>query len=515
MGASRKTARFSFRRMAACGVVLALLFLLVVSATAVAMAVRDMKHEADLSLAAAQPRIESRITGTFNLLESLAEQPTLYDPSVPIMDKVNMIDQVNEHFGYYLICYVDMNIDVWDATGPASLASRDYMQQIYSTGERTVTDSFAAGADGSTLNYTVVVPLRDEQGAMTGTLFAAVYFDEIVDMLNDGLANSYVDSVLIGSKGQVMSATSGYVYDDFFLDPIRQNIAFDMSADVIEAELLSMNPVSFWTVDGLDVRYYAAAPIADTKWDAVCVVGFWDSYAKIMANLLPMIVVGLVILAGGFLLMYRNFLHQMNSARMLEKSVEELQKKVYSDERPAGAEIEDILELTSSGLSDGLTGTVTRSVFSSRLENVLENADDEEIYALCFVDLDDFKAINDTHGHATGDIALKSIGYLLREYERRYEGLVGRYGGDEFVLLMTDFDDENELRDVLEDLTAGLQVDVQSGDSVFSVGCSVGVSVWDHRVGADEPMEQADQALYGVKQRGKHGYGVYQDGGKK
>ena len=205
----------------------------------------------------------------------------------------------------------------------------------------------------------------------------------------------------------------------------------------------------------------------------------------------------------------------MNSARMLEKSVEELQKKVYSDERPAGAEIEDILELTSSGLSDGLTGTVTRSVFSSRLENVLENADDEEIYALCFVDLDDFKAINDTHGHATGDIALKSIGYLLREYERRYEGLVGRYGGDEFVLLMTDFDDENELRDVLEDLTAGLQVDVQSGDSVFSVGCSVGVSVWDHRVGADEPMEQADQALYGVKQRGKHGYGVYQDGGKK
>lgn len=123
--------------MAACGVVLALLFLLVVSATAVAMAVRDMKHEADLSLAAAQPRIESRITGTFNLLESLAEQPTLYDPSVPIMDKVNMIDQVNEHFGYYLICYVDMNIDVWDATGPASLASRDYMQQVYSTGERT------------------------------------------------------------------------------------------------------------------------------------------------------------------------------------------------------------------------------------------------------------------------------------------------------------------------------------------------------------------------------------------
>ncbi|MFR1640452.1 MAG: GGDEF domain-containing protein, partial [Eggerthellaceae bacterium] len=195
-------------------------------------------------------------------------------------------------------------------------------------------------------------------------------------MLNEGLA-TYVESVLTGSEA-VMSATTGYVYDDPFLDPIRDNIAFGMTADTIEAELLSLNPVSFWTIDGLDARYYAAAPIAGTKWDAVCIVGFWDSYAKIMSNLAPLVLIGLVILAGGFLFMYRSFLRQMESARTLEKSVEELQKKVYSDERPAGADIEDILELTSSGLSDGLTGTVTRSVFSSRLESVLENVGNDE-----------------------------------------------------------------------------------------------------------------------------------------
>ena len=55
---------------------------------------------------------------------------------------------------------------MWDATGPASLASRSHMQRVYSTGERYVTDSFVAGADGTTLNYTVIVPLRDGQGAM-------------------------------------------------------------------------------------------------------------------------------------------------------------------------------------------------------------------------------------------------------------------------------------------------------------------------------------------------------------
>ena len=212
----------------------------------------------------------------------------------------------------------------------------------------------------------------------------------------------------------------------------------------------------------------------------------------------------MILVAGTFLLLHRDFARQTENARKLERSVDELQKKVYSDERPAGADIDDILELTSSGLSDGLTGVVTRSVFASRLAGALENApDDGSLYALCFVDLDDFKTINDKFGHATGDVALKTVGYALRSYERRYDGLVGRYGGDEFVLLMTDLDDERELRGVLDELVEDLRVDIQSGDAVFSVHCSVGVAVWDRVSDADALMDQADQALYNVKQHGK------------
>ena len=472
-GKNLRTTRFSFRRMALYGVALALALLIASAVMGAVLAVRDMRDRADVSLTNAKARIESSVAESFKLLESLAEQPTLYERSVWVMDKVTMLDQVNEHFGYFLLCYVDDEMNVWDVTGSASLASRDFMQKCYSTGQGLVTDSFAAGADGVTLNYVVLVPLFDG-GEMTGSLFVSLYFDDMVRILAESAVGPDVGSVLIGSRGQTMSATSGFVYDDMFLDPLRSSIG--MTADVVERELMALNPVSFWTVDGLDVRYYTAVPIADTAWDAVCVTSFWDAYTKVMAALAPLIAAGLAIVAGVFLLLRRDFMCQMENARMLEKSVEELQRKV----------------------------------FSSKLASALENArDGGSLYALCFIDLDDFKTINDTYGHATGDAALKSIGYALRGYERRYDGMVGRYGGDEFVMLMTDIDDEGELRAVLDEMVGDLHVDIQVGDAVVSVHCSIGAAVWDRVSDADALLGQADNALYRVKQHGKEGYFVF------
>ena len=506
-----RVSQFTFRRMAGCGFALAAAFLLVVCVTGAVFAVLDMQDEADVSVAAAKPQIESGIEESFKLLETLADRPEFYDASVPVMDKVAILDQINERYGYFLLCFVDEDINVWDASGPASLASRDFMQKLYSTGTRLVTDSFAAGADGVTLNYTVLVPLFDGD-KMTGSLFVSLYFDDMVDVLERSASSEDVSSVLVGSRGQVMSSSSGFAYDDRFLDPIRSHIAFGMTADAIEEELLSLNPVSFWTVDGLDLRYYAVEPIANTSWDAVCVTSFWAAYAKIMRALAPFVAIVLALIAGAFMLLRADFARQTENARMLEQSVEDLQKTMFDERHRGDADVTDILELTSSGLSDGLTGVVTRSVFSSRLENLLEDAHGGSLYALCFVDLDDFKHVNDAYGHAAGDAALKNVGYVLRTYERRYDGLVGRYGGDEFVLLMTDLDDEDELLDVLAGMVADLSLDLQFGDEAFKLHCSVGAAVWDGAIGIDELTEQADQALYRAKHQGKGRFSVFGDG---
>lgn len=108
-------------------------------------------------------------------------------------------------------------------------------------------------------------------------------------------------------------------------------------------------------------------------------------------------------------------------------SIQKLEKKLYHDDVPESVDFEALLNMSSKGLHDGLTGVMTRSIFLAHAEKLLGN--EQKLLVLCFVDLDNLKILNDTHGHQAGDIALRQIGSILRAYETKYEGAVGRYGG--------------------------------------------------------------------------------------
>lgn len=159
----------SFSSIIRYNAVFCVLVLLFVMLGGTVHSIRRMQSNAKVALAGSQSQISQRVAGAVNLLEALASLPEYYDPGVPPIEKVKKLDQLNPYFGYMMICYVDADIIVYsDGEEPASLASRDYMQQLFSTGQTQVTDSFAAGADGVTLNYTVAVPLFDREGSITG-----------------------------------------------------------------------------------------------------------------------------------------------------------------------------------------------------------------------------------------------------------------------------------------------------------------------------------------------------------
>lgn len=487
----------------------ALIFLIVLLGGGI-LSISRMRADARASLAASHAQISQRVAGAVDLLESLAGLPEFYDPELPPIDKVKKLDQMSPHFGYMMLCYVDSNIIVYsDGSEPASLASRDYMQQLFSTGRRQVTDSFAAGADGATLNYTVAVPLFDGDGTITGCLFCAIYFDEAVQILKASAGTNGAEATLIGSQGQVMSSTVGFPYGDSIMDVFRNGVLFGTTADQLEEHLLAAQPGAFWSFRDGSLYYTVYQRVEYTGWDIICSVNFGSTFSEILPALL--LVSGLTILSCLCLLWFvrRYIADQMRVVDTLVHSVEELERRVYQDERPENVDFQEVLRLTSTGLSDSLTGVVTRSVFLNQASSLLKKADPQLVQALCFIDMDNLKYINDSCGHAGGDIALKSLGYILREYEKKYDGVVGRYGGDEFVLLLTSLDNEAELRGVLDELVLRLQTSVQSGGQSIPVQCSIGVSIYQLGAELDQMIADADEALYYVKQNGKGYYHIH------
>ena len=104
------------------------------------------------------------------------------------------------------------------------------------------------------------------------------------------------------------------------------------------------------------------------------------------------------------------------------------------------------------------------------------------------------------------------MGYILREYEKRYDGAVGRYGGDEFVLLLINLESEDELCSVLDELVLRLQGEVKSAGQRIPVQCSVGVALCRPDSDLDQVIADADEALYFVKQNGKGYYKIHKNG---
>ena len=502
----------SFTSIIRYSIVFCILVLVIIFLGGGILSVSRMKADAETSLDASHAQISQRITGAVELLDSLASLPEFYDPEVAPIDKVKKLDQMSPFFGYMMLCYVDSEIVVYsDGSEPASLASRDYMQRLFSTGRRQVTDSFAAGADGATLNYTVAVPLFDEQGTITGSLFCAIYFDEVVDILKQSSRVSGSEVTLIGTHGQIMSSTAGLPYGDSIMNILQRGLLFGTTADRLEEDMLAAKPGNFWSLRDGSLFYTTYQRVENTGWDILCSVSFWSAFGETLPALL--IVAGLTVISCiGLLWLVRHFIaEQMKVVDMLVHSVEELESRIYQNEKPEEVDFREVLRLTSNGLSDSLTGVVTRSVFLNQAEALLKKENPQRIKALCFIDMDNLKYINDSCGHAGGDIALKSLGYILREYEKKYDGVVGRYGGDEFVLLLTGLDDRKELESVLDELVLRLQTNIQSGGQNIPVQCSIGVSVCRQDSTLEQLIADADEALYYVKQNGKGYYHIHEN----
>lgn len=168
----------------------------------------------------------------------------------------------------------------------------------------------------------------------------------------------------------------------------------------------------------------------------------------------------------------------------------------------------DALEFKAS--RDPLTGVYNREVTVKKIDKFIkENMDGKHLFM--FFDFDDFKKVNDSYGHLVGDRVLIYVIDRIRSIFGEDE-IIGRIGGDEFVIFFANVEDDESIKLKAESLIKALDTSYISDGSIIPISGSVGIASYpDHGLNCEQLMLSADKALYYVKSKGKNDYILYKD----
>jgi diguanylate cyclase (GGDEF)-like protein len=160
---------------------------------------------------------------------------------------------------------------------------------------------------------------------------------------------------------------------------------------------------------------------------------------------------------------------------------------------------------------DTLTGLPNRALMIDRLRlGMAQSRRHRHHLALAFIDLDDFKAVNDAHGHEIGDQLLTVVAERMRSTLRETDTLA-RIGGDEFVAVIGDLDGTQGLVPLIERLLDAVSRSVSVRDLNLKVSCSIGIALHtaDEMRDADQLLREADHAMYQAKQAGRNRFHIF------
>lgn len=172
-----------------------------------------------------------------------------------------------------------------------------------------------------------------------------------------------------------------------------------------------------------------------------------------------------------------------------------------------GKDISQLIEtqekLRHMATHDALTGLPNKTMIGDRLTHAIEQAErNMQQIAVLFLDLNNFKHINDSLGHPVGDALLRSVADTLKDCVRKGD-TIGRFGGDEFIIIMEGIKDTKDINFIAQQVLEKISQPFQAAGHEISTSTSIGISVFPHdAIDADTLLKNADAAMYRAKKRG-------------
>jgi diguanylate cyclase (GGDEF)-like protein len=156
---------------------------------------------------------------------------------------------------------------------------------------------------------------------------------------------------------------------------------------------------------------------------------------------------------------------------------------------------------------DGLTNLPNRRLAEEEIKAAMSQAELKNMkVGFMFIDLDNFKVVNDTLGHDIGDLLLIEAAERLKQ-SIRHKDIVSRLGGDEFMIVLKDISNSKQITDVAQRIIHTFATPFTIDKNIMKVTCSIGITVYpDEGEDVISLLKNADQAMYKVKQTGRNNY---------
>ena len=281
-------------------------------------------------------------------------------------------------------------------------------------------------------------------------------------------------------------------YDHGWVDADTRRVAYynNLKPGKYRFQVVAENDDGLWNMDGASVSFVLAPHYYQTIW----------FYSLVFLAAIALVV-------GAFRFNTRRLRERAEElTRLVNERTKKLQLEVVDRQRAEEAAVEAREEMRFQATHDALTSFLNRAAILDLLAHELSRADRERTsITVLMADLDHFKDINDKYGHLVGDEVLCEVAKRLMTSVRPYDS-VGRYGGEEFLLLLVDCDAEtameraNELRRIIA------SVPVRTANGSITVTASMGVLSAENwrSVSPDDILREVDFALYAAKEGGRN-----------
>ncbi|MCE0494644.1 sensor domain-containing diguanylate cyclase [Vibrio salinus] len=352
------------------------------------------------------------------------------------------------------------------------------------------------------------MPVFNSSGVKIGIVIINYTGSDILELLN-GLGENKIGITLLLNRNSYY--LRGFSPDDEwgFMFPGKEDVNFKAEFPVAWRKILSKKQGQFIDNDGL-FTYSIIYPLSDgvhyhtgmseTRKTGAVQHATHDFFWVLISYVTPVKLKSrgwvLYLVSGAFMLVILGFYSWKTAQANCQR-------------------IEAEKELEQQATHDDLTHLPNRKLLYDRLEQTLAQAERQKFpFALFFIDLDNFKPVNDTYGHEAGDIVLQQTALRMQRVLRKSDTLA-RVGGDEFVVLIPDIGDVDDLDIIAKKLISVVNAPVliKSDRGVIDqfIGASIGISLYpENGRDADILMNAADKAMYKAKQSGRNRF--YQAG---